>query len=414
MKHRILFVDDDAMVLAALQRMLRPMRSEWEMEFLDSGAKALQRMREQPFDVILSDMRMPGMNGVELLQQVMANHPRTVRLILSGQAEPDLILKCVGVTHQYLSKPCDADTLKATIARVTCSRLQEAHEPVRTLVARMHQFPSMPAVYLELTELLAREDATAEQIGLVMSRDPAMTATILKLVNSAFFGLRRAVTCTDEAAAYLGIDLLKALTLAVNVFSQFDSAPVPGVSVDGLWVHSMAVAVTARRIAQWEGVPMSVANESFTAGVLHDAGQLILVSSFPKEYAQVPRLIQSNGLSEREAERLVFGASHVEVGGYLFGLWGLPEPVVTAIALHDRPGLSPERRFGPLTTVHVANALVREASAIPAVVTPPPVDEAYLREIGLLDRLPAWRAELTTPSTPFSSDACEHPDPPCR
>jgi DNA-binding NtrC family response regulator len=172
MKHRILFVDDDAMVLAALQRMLRPMRSEWDMGFLDSGAKALQRMREQPFDVILSDMRMPGMNGVELLQQVMASHPRTVRLILSGQAEPDLILKCVGVAHQYLSKPCDADTLKATIARVTCSRLQEASEPVRDLVARMHRFPSMPEVYLELTELLAREDATAEQIGEVMSRDP--------------------------------------------------------------------------------------------------------------------------------------------------------------------------------------------------------------------------------------------------
>jgi HD-like signal output (HDOD) protein len=241
-----------------------------------------------------------------------------------------------------------------------------------------------------------------------------MTATILKLVNSAFFGLRRAVTCPDEAAAYLGIDLLKAPDVGGQRVLPVRLGPGSRVSVDGLWHHSMAVAVAARRIAQWEGVPMSVANESFTAGVLHDAGQLILVSSFPDEYAQVPRLIQSNGHSEREAERLVFGASHVEVGGYLFGLWGLPEPVVTAIALHDRPGLSPERRFGPLTTVHVANALVREASAITAVVTPPPVDEAYLREIGLLDRLPAWRAELTTPSTPFPHDAREHSDPLCR
>ncbi len=104
-KKRILFVDDESLALQGLERMLRNMRNEWEMEFVDSGPKALERMAQADFDVVVSDMRMPCMNGAHLLNEVMLRYPATVRLILSGHADQDLILKCVGSTHQYLAKP---------------------------------------------------------------------------------------------------------------------------------------------------------------------------------------------------------------------------------------------------------------------------------------------------------------------
>ena len=393
MKKRILFVDDEGMVLQGLRRMLHPLREEWEMDFADSGAKALELMAVQPFDVVVSDMRMPGMSGAELLGEVMARHPKTVRLILSGQSEKDLIMKCVGATHQFLAKPCEPEALKATIARATSLDFHLSSERVRTLVSRMNRLPSMPSLYLELTKLLADEDVSLEQIGEVISRDIAMTAQILKLVNSAFFGLPRELATPGEAVSYLGVEILKALALALNVFSQFNSTPVPGFSVEDLRRHSLSVAAGARKLARCENADVTTANESFTAGVLHDAGQLVLLTNFPAEYVDVAGLMKTRGLSELDAEREVFGTSHVEVGGYLFGLWGLPVPVVEAIGLHHQPGQCVEKRFGALTTVHVANALLGGAGK-PAPGIPSTVDETYLREAGVLERLPAWQAEL--------------------
>ena len=398
MKKRILFVDDEGLVLQGLRRMLHPLREEWEMDFADSGAKALELMARRPFDVVISDMRMPGMSGAELLSEVMARHPKTVRLILSGQSEKDLIMKCVGATHQFLAKPCESDALKATIARATSVDFHLSSERVRAVVSRIDRLPSMPSLYLELTKLLAEEDVSLEQIGKVISRDIAMTAQILKLVNSAFFGLPRELATPAEAASYLGVEILKALTLALNVFYQFDSTPVPGFPIQELWRHSMAVAGGARQLARCESADVTTANESFTAGVLHDAGQLVLLTNFAAEYSDVAGLMKTRGLSEMEAEREVFGTSHVEVGGYLFGLWGLPVPVVEAIGLHHQPGQCVEKRFGALTTVHVANALLGGAGK-PAPGISSTVDETYLREVGVLERLPAWQAELENNQT---------------
>lgn len=398
MKKRILFVDDEDMVLQGLRRMLRPLREEWEMDFAESGAKALELMAVQPFDVVVSDMRMPGMSGAQLLNEVMAHHPKTVRLILSGQAEKDLIMKCVGATHQFLAKPCEPEALKATIARATSLDFHLSSERVRTLVSRINRLPSMPSLYLELTKLLADEDVSLDQIGEVISRDIAMTAQILKLVNSAFFGLPRELATPGEAVSYLGVEILKALALALNVFSQFNSTPVPGFPIQEVWRHSMAVATGARQLARCENAYATVVNESFTAGVLHDAGQLVLLTNFPTEYSDVAERMKTRGLSELDAEREVFGTSHVEVGGYLFGLWGLPVPVVEAIGLHHQPGQCVEKRFSALTTVHVANALLGGADK-PAPGTPSAVDETYLREVGVLERLPAWQAELENSQT---------------
>src|SRR5437762_9749706 len=157
-KKRVLFVDDEPLVLQGLQRMLRHMRQEWEMEFVDSGPKALEAMASNPFAVIVSDMRMPGMNGAHLLNEVMKRYPKTVRLILSGHADQDLIMKCVGSTHQYLTKPCEPEALKATVRRASALAGSLQNEKLLQLISQMDRLPSIPALYVEVMEKLQRPE----------------------------------------------------------------------------------------------------------------------------------------------------------------------------------------------------------------------------------------------------------------
>jgi len=404
MKKRILFVDDEAMVLDGLRRMLRPMRDEWEMEFCESGPIALAQMAVSPVDVIVSDMRMPGMNGAELLTRVMELYPRTVRLILSGHADHELILKCVGSTHQFLAKPCDPEAIKATVRRAAATDGALQSDTLKTLVGQMSRLPSIPSLYREIVEALQDPEVSMAVVGRIIGRDISMSAQILKLVNSAFFGLRRRVSSPDEAASYLGLDTLRSLVLSLNAFSQFEGVKVEGFSFGDLWLHSLQTGAAAKAVALCEQGDRKLADEAFVSGLLHDTGKVVMAANFPDRYAAVVRLVQAEAIEPCDAERRVFGASHSDVGGYLLGLWGLPVPVVEAIAFHHRPQLGAERTFSPLTAVHVADAFLHALAAPPGTGAEPRLDLEYLNDLGLTARVPVWRQEIDqTISTPEAS-----------
>jgi HD-like signal output (HDOD) protein/CheY-like chemotaxis protein len=393
MKKRILFVDDEAMILQGLQRMLRSMRGDWEMEFVESAEAALRLLGQKSFDVIVSDMRMPGMNGAELLTEVMKRHPTTVRLILSGYADKDLILKCVGSTHQYLAKPCDTASLKAAIARASNLDDSFRNERLKILVCQMKRLPSIPTLYTQVVKKTSRAETSVEEIGELIGRDISMTAQILKLANSAFFGLAQQFSSPEEAVAYLGLDTIKSLVLSVHAFSQFEKIETGGLKIEALWSHSLQVASLAKRISKLENQDPKSAEEAFTAGLLHDIGKLVLAVNLPKEYTEAMRLAHS-GLELPLAEHLVFGFNHADVGGYLIGLWGLPVPVVEAVALHHSPSRATEHAFSPLTSVHAANVLEWEQSKAANGMPGPQLDSNYLSLAGIADRPVAWRLAL--------------------
>jgi HD-like signal output (HDOD) protein len=393
-KKRILFVDDEPLVLQGLQRMLRDMRNEWEMEFVDSGSKALERMAQAGFDVVISDMRMPGMNGAQLLNEVMLRYPSTVRLILSGHADQDLIMKCVGSTHQFLSKPCEPDALKATISRASALDAALQNETLKKLASQMDRLPSLPSLYIEVVEKLQTPEVTLGEVAVIIAKDIGMTAKILKLVNSAFFGLRRQIGTPEEAVAYLGLDTIKALVLSINAFSQFEQVRIGGFSLESLWDHSLNTAAAAKVIALAENAERKIADESFIAGMLHDTGKLVLASNFAEQYNEVVRRARETKQEVLIVELEVFGATHADVGGYLLGLWGLPVPVVEAIALHHNPGRTTHKTFSPLTAVHAANVLIHESHGPGNDVSAGQIDTKYLGELGLADRPDVWRMTL--------------------
>jgi HD-like signal output (HDOD) protein len=391
-KKRILFVDDEPMVLEGLQRLLRPMRSDWDMVFTGSGVAALELMSQTAFDVVVSDMRMPGMNGAELFAEVLKRYPQTVRLILSGYADKDLVLKCVGSTHQYLAKPCRPDELKAAITRA--GNLQESlkEKGLRQLISCMHHVPSMPKLYLEIVEKLEDPEVGIDVIGEIITKDPTMTAKILKVVNTSFFGLGREISNPTEAVSQLGVETIKSLVLIGQVFSQFENVDAAGLSLDALWSHCQHTARLAQAIATMEGSEQKMVDEAFVAGLLHDIGKLVLASNFPSDYAKVLKNGKAGSISFVAAEENTFGVNHAEVAGYLLGLWGLPVPVVEAIALHHNPGECTHRGFCPLTAVHAANALVNAQGVAEQVFIPEKLDESYLRLLGLESHLGAWSA----------------------
>ena len=388
---RILFVDDEPKVLEGIQRMLRPMRHEWDMVFAQSGQEALSILAEQPADVVVSDMRMPRMDGVQLLTEVMRRYPQIVRIALSGYSEREMILRAVGPTHQYLAKPCDPELLKSVVARAGALRAVLSKNALRQVVSQMQSLPSLPQLYIEMVEELRSPDASMKRVGEIVRKDVGMTAKVLQLVNSAFFGLQRDITDPSEAAKFLGLDTLQTLVLSVHVFSEFDRARATGLCIETLWNHSMATGTLAKRISAAEGCDAKACEHALMAGLLHDAGKLVLAANLPDEYRQAMGTARDAAVAHWEAEEQILGTTHAETGAYLLGLWGLPDPIVEALAFHHRPNECLVTSFTPLTAVHVANALEHEADSAAEDRDAGPLDTDYLARIGLGERLAAWR-----------------------
>jgi HD-like signal output (HDOD) protein len=387
---RALFVDDDPVLLENLQRAMADMAGEWDMVFLGSGQAGLDAFAEAPFDVVVSDLWMPGMNGADFLREVQARYPGCIRFILSSSSDRELAVQLVERAHQFLAKPCQPAFLKTAVTRALHLGGRVHSERAKELVARLGQLPAIPSLYLEINALLDSNRATLENLSQIIAKDPAMTTMILKLANSAFFNLRNTVSVPSEALPYLGVDLLKSLVLAHGLFNQMAGFRTPGFSVDHLWAHSLSVAGTAQRIAEAEAMGSKFAAECFTAGILHDVGILILASRFPAEYQQVLETNLREGSDLEFAEHHVLGASHSEVGSYLLGLWGLPTAIVQATAWHNHPRNQEGTGFSPTIAVHVANVL-RAADHLHDVFDRATLDEAYLADLGLRRRLEAWR-----------------------
>jgi HD-like signal output (HDOD) protein/CheY-like chemotaxis protein len=391
MKKRIIFVDDEEMVLQGLQRMLRPYRNEWNMVFVDSGAKALEAMDREPFDVIVADMRMPVMTGAELLNEVMKRHPETVRLILSGHSDKEMIFKSMGVTHQYLAKPCDPETLRSVIQRATASREILHNQELQLLIGQIESLPSLPSLYYEIMDKLNNSDIQLKDITDIISRDLGMTAKILQLVNSAFFGLHTHVSDLNTAVSFLGLNIITALFMTVHTFSACECIQIPELSMTNLWNHSLKTALLAQKICRAEAADQTITNDAFVAGILHDAGQLVLAANFCDRYQEVIRLAKEKHCTIVEAEKRIFDHTHSTIGGYMLCLWGLPVPVVDAVYFHHNPGLASDQTFCALTAVHVANALADSSFGKNEKITANQIDQDYLKSLNMLDHLPAWQ-----------------------
>jgi HD-like signal output (HDOD) protein len=381
---RIVFVDDELNILQAMRRSFHSMREEWSMEFVSSGAAALESLAKAPADVIVSDMRMPGMDGWQLLAEVKKLYPQTVRLVLSGHADPSSVMRAVGTAQLYLAKPCESGALKAALVQTQMLRQLLSNDQLALLAGGVGMLPSAPAAFQEILACLQNPAASLADAAQIIGRDVAMVANIMKLVNSAFFGSRRPITTTDRAVAYLGMDTLGALVLGHSVFQSGVATGIAGFSLEKLWQHSLRTGVAARAIAFSENLPAAKADEAFLAGVLHDVGKVVFAT---KAAALSSDASAVDIVTQMEAH-------HAEVGAYLLGLWGFPNLIVEAVAFHHTPSLSSDKGLGLPGIVHIADRLVHLKSENRSGSSDTGVQAGYLEGLALGHCLPKWSAAV--------------------
>jgi HD-like signal output (HDOD) protein/CheY-like chemotaxis protein len=388
-RKRILFVDDEPLVLDSLRLAIRPQVEAWEAVYAIGGAAAVDELARQRFDVVVCDASMPGIDGSAVLKKVKSDHPSAVRIVLSGQTEREAVMRILPIAQQFVSKPCDAEMLRSVIDRACQMQALLASESVRQVVGRLDKLPSLPVAYWALTRALADSDADIDKVARIVEKDPAMSVKVMQLVNSAYFGLPQRMNSIHSAVAFLGFEMLKGLALTASVFAAAESkAAVEGFSIERLQRSSLLTARVAKLLVS----EPRRSEDAFTAGLLHDIGKLILAMSLPAEFAEVIRQAARGDRPLYEIERERLGVTHAEAGAYLLGVWGLPFPIVEAVAFHHAPCNAGEIGFDLLAAVHIADALVEEMFYVPEGQARESVlDTRFVTAIGAADAIDEWR-----------------------
>lgn len=409
MKPSILFVDDESLVLKGLARSLRGQHVSWDIYFANSGPLALEFMAQQQVDVVVTDMRMPEMDGADLLLKVQETYPHVIRFILSGQCDKETILRSVGPSHQYLSKPCDTEDLIAKIENVLVLKEKLSSSSLQTVVSRLKTLFVLPEKSQALTDLLMKENCSLKEIGQFIEQEPSLYtfyAKILQLTNSGFFGVGKNFHTLREAIRFLGLDTIKALVLNFGILQHFDPQKYSWFDFNSFSTHALKVGKMARLIALKEGFSTADADNTFLAGLLHNIGILVLAEGMPDVFG--PLLTES--LQDKKdlflLEQNEWQATHCDVGAYLLGLWGLSHPIVESAAYYHRPSLCASKKSGALMCVHAACVLTQELEGGEFPDSKMNLDEAYLKSISRFDRVSDWRGLLKESSDDQKSAIC--------
>jgi HD-like signal output (HDOD) protein len=359
---RVLFVDDESRVLEAIERTLFQLDVDWEVSFAEGGQAALVQLEQAHFDVIVSDMRMPGMDGAALLTQVCEKYPHVARIVLSGQTDEAAAFRVVQVAHQFLAKPCSSDTLRQVIEHTRELRNWLSEERLQSTVGRLDRLPSTPRLFCALSKALEDESTTADTVAAIVRQDPAMSSKVLQVVNSSFFSSGSSVSDVRAAVLRLGMKTIRNLALGIGAFDAVGKSHGASGSVEALQTRSLAIAQLASRIAQGR----EDTDAAFMAGLVCDVGELILDST-------------------AESPSAADAVTHAEVGAFLLGLWGLPFRIVEAVANHHAPRRNAHDRLGLPQIVWLAASLVQGEDP----------DPEYLERIGAAALLPQFKAMMS-------------------
>jgi len=375
-----------------LQLRLRSKRRDWDMVFVESGAEALQALGLEPYDVVITDMRMPQMDGEALLRVVRERHPAVARMVLSGHADQAAVLRTAAIAHHYLPKPCAPGALEQAIDRVCAFHLLISDDAVKAAVGHASSLPAMPALYSQLVGALSKPGTDIKDVALLLSRDTALSAKLLQLVNSAYFGVSRPIFSVEEAIVFLGMATVTQFVLAAEVFAQVGEGASAGLGLDlgleQLQSHSTLTASIAAELLSGREAQAA----AFSAGLLHDVGTLLIATSMPERMVQIVADMKADGASMMTSETKLFGVTHAELGGCLLGMWHLPFVIVEAVANHHAPArVQTGGVFDVVGAVHVANVLAWEQREGAFDGASPELDLAHLESLGVAGKLGQWR-----------------------
>jgi len=332
----ILFVDDELNLLNALKRMLNKYKAEFSVDYALSGAEALTLMERKNYDIVISDMRMGGMDGADFLEIVMQKYPETTRIILSGQSGEEMVFKSIRPTHQFLSKPCSPERILQTIRRNMDITRYISQKSIQRIIAHINTLPVLPEIYTELERKMDNPETSIKEIGLLIEKDIGLSSQVLKLVNSSYFGFYDNITAPAKAVGLLGIELIKSLILSQNLFHKENMSPDFGRLMKTIWDISYKTGVNCHKISHKIFSGSKITEASFTVGLLHKIGLLVLASELPLDLNNIFHYALINKKSLIEVEQMILETNHAEIGAYLLGLWGFSPEIFSAIAGYPR------------------------------------------------------------------------------
>lgn len=338
----------------ALQGALEDFGLDWQVARAGQGASAMALPEDLVPDVVLCEAEVGPHYGPALLAQLRSRYPDAIRVLALEDGQDGDVLQALDFAHRVLRMPLDPMELMESVEGAMELRALLDDPGLKQAIDRVGALPPAPRMYFQLTRLLADANATSAQIAAVLEQDPAIVASVLRLCNSAYFSAGREIADLRTAVTRLGIQNLRQLVLASEALAH---GVLPPAERDAMQERALRTSKLAAQI-----LPGASADLAATAGLLSEVGRLLPTVDVPAANGQ-PR-------------------HHTQAGAYLLGLWGLPTPIVEAVAHHPTPAQLRGSGFWIAGAVHVASSLVQGT----------PLDEAYLQRVGQIDRLPKWRA----------------------
>jgi putative nucleotidyltransferase with HDIG domain len=391
---RILLVADEPVEFDRLQALFTHVASAWETQYCKNEKEALTLLEETEFEVIFAELTSGPLATAQFLHEIWKKHPKTVRFLMAPSIDTDVMVTCVLGAHQFLQQPIGAESLGAALERVEFINRLVRNPRIQSLVSRMRTLPSRPSLYLEVMRELRSSNANIRIVGELVGKDLAISTKLIQVVNSAYYGLAQQVSEPADAVLLLGMETTASLILSIEAFARFDKVKPLYFSIDRVWKHSQSVAQSAKKIAEFMSNDPAVAKDAFTAGLLHDIGKLALALNFEEQYQGALKLAEKKNLQAWEVETEVFGASHAEAGAYLLSLWGLPFPIIEAVASHHMPAHELGTKFTAVTAVHLVERLEYEKDLAENPANTIQVDLDYPPELEIQPQLEAFRSMI--------------------
>jgi putative nucleotidyltransferase with HDIG domain len=392
---RILFVTPDKAMVTSIQKDIKYLFQGWELHFAHDGRHGAHHLSHGSWEVIVVDTAIRDASVRDLLKGSLTKSPNAIRILLTNPGDSGYAtVSLMSVAHRFLTKPCNLDALKVAIHQAMEVRLLLCSPQMQQVVAKITVLPQLPHIFVRVMEEMDNPEASARSVGALIAQDVSISAKVLNVVNSAYFGVAQRVADPSQAVSLLGMDTVRSIVLLFDVFAKFQHLGdrVPDFKLAALQRHSLAVAAGARAIARKESMDPVTQEHSYLAGLFHDIGKLVMLANFTKEFAAATRLSREQQVSASTAEWKVLGVTHTEIGAYLLGLWGFADPVIEACAYHHHPRKGTNAfGFSPLMAVHAADAMHYATNEGREMVGGDKMDVEYLRENYKAPAVPMWQ-----------------------
>ena len=345
----ILFVDDEIQIIKALERVF--FDAHFKIYTVNSGEAALELLSRSAIDMVVTDIRMPGMDGVELLKRIKLMYPDTIRLILSGYTDENEIISILqnNLAKTYLFKPWDNDELIRVINQNIEPYKQLPHEVI-TYINNLDKLPTINSSYRKIINTID-EGKNAANIAAEIEKDHTVSAKVLQIVNSAYYGIKTG--SVQKALTFIGINVLKSLVSSLEIMEYLSGTGKNCYISEEIWKHVYNTNKILNFMQENYGSRASL-REAGTAGLLHKVGIVFMLKYDPQCYKELYEYSCSKKIYLKQLEINRYGYSHTDISAYLLKWWNAPDTIIKAAEYYDNP-LAEEAVYKELLcSVHIA------------------------------------------------------------